>query len=218
MPPLTTTNNTTTVSPSHPNLLALCLPCAIAGADPLISEMSKDKDAVLRYGAMHAIGLAYAGTANNTALRQLLHVAVSDVSDDVRRAAVINIGFLLCRQPNEVPTLVSQLAESYNAHVRYGAAMALGIACAGTGLPEAISILEPMLEDNSDFVRQGALIALGLVLQQESEAHLPRAKVIRDKMMAVVTDKHQSTMTKMGAILGLGIVDAAGRNGVVSLM
>jgi hypothetical protein len=59
------------------------------------------------------------------------------VSDDVRRAAVTNVGFLLSRQPAEVPTMLGQLTESYNAHVRYGAAMALGIACAATGLPDA---------------------------------------------------------------------------------
>jgi hypothetical protein len=97
------------------------------GADALIAEMAGDRVvAELRYGAMYALGMAYAGTANNAALKQLLHVAVSDVSDDVRRAAVANIGFLLCRQPAEVPTMVGQLTESYNAHVRYGAAMALG--------------------------------------------------------------------------------------------
>jgi hypothetical protein len=30
--------------------------------------------------------------------------------------------------------MVQLLAESYNPHVRYGATLALGIACAGTGL------------------------------------------------------------------------------------
>jgi hypothetical protein len=39
-----------------------------------------------------------------------------------------------CRTPEQCPSVVSLLAESYNPHVRYGAAMALGIACAGTGL------------------------------------------------------------------------------------
>ena len=37
------------------------------------------------------------------------------------------------RTPEQCPGVVSLLAESYNPHVRYGAAMALGIACAGSG-------------------------------------------------------------------------------------
>jgi hypothetical protein len=36
---------------------------------------------------MYAIAMAYCGTADNESIRKLLHVAVSDVSDDVRRAA-----------------------------------------------------------------------------------------------------------------------------------
>lgn len=37
------------------------------------------------------------------------------------------------RTPEQCPSVVSLLSESYNPHVRYGAAMALGICCAGTG-------------------------------------------------------------------------------------
>ena len=37
------------------------------------------------------------------------------------------------RNPEQVPSIVSLLSESYNPHVRCGAAMALGIGCAGTG-------------------------------------------------------------------------------------
>lgn len=37
---------------------------------------------------------------------------------------------------------------------RYGAAMAVGMACAGTGIKEAVSLLEPMMSDPTDFVRQ----------------------------------------------------------------
>ena len=73
-----------------------------------------------RYGGIFAIGMAYRGTANNAAIQRLLHFAVSDVSDDVRRAAVLNLGFLLMGVPEQCPRIVSLLSESYNPHVRYG--------------------------------------------------------------------------------------------------
>lgn len=71
------------------------------------------------------IGLAYTGTANNAAIQKLLHFAVSDVSNDVRRAAVMNLGFVLASTPGQCPAIVSLLAESFNPHVRYGAAMVI---------------------------------------------------------------------------------------------
>jgi 26S proteasome regulatory subunit N2 len=68
-------------------------------ADILIEQLLRDKDPILRYGGMYAIAMAYVGTANNSAIRRLLHIAVSDVSDDVRRGAVHAIGFVLVRPP-----------------------------------------------------------------------------------------------------------------------
>ena len=44
------------------------------------------------------------------------------------------------RTPEQCPSVVSLLSESYNPHVRYGAAIALGISCAGTGLKVRILI------------------------------------------------------------------------------
>ncbi len=41
-------------------------------------------------------------TLNLRVLRRLLHVAVSDVNDDVRRAAVMSLGFLLLKTPEQV--------------------------------------------------------------------------------------------------------------------
>ena len=73
-----------------------------------------------RYGGVFTVGMAYRGTANNAAIQRLLHFAVSDVSDDVRRAAVLNLGFLLMGVPEQCPKIVSLLSESYNPHVRYG--------------------------------------------------------------------------------------------------
>jgi len=70
----------------------------------------------------------------------------------------------------QTPRIVSLLSESYNPHVRYGAALAVGISCAGSGLSEAISLLEPLTSDVVDFVRQGALIAMAMVMIQTNES------------------------------------------------
>lgn len=50
---------------------------------------------------------------------------VSDVSDDVRRAAVLCLGFVLMGHPSQCPRIVSLLAESFNPHVRCAASRVL---------------------------------------------------------------------------------------------
>lgn len=186
-------------------------------ADGLIEQMVRSKDAIMRYGGMYAIGTAYAGTSNNNAIRKLLHHAVSDVSDDVKRAALTNLGFLLFRRPEKLPELVKQLAESYNPHIRYGAAMAVGIGCSGTGLIEALKLLAPLTNDKVDFVRQGALIALSMVFIQVTEAQEPKVVTIKKLYTKMTEDKHEEVLSRMGAILSQGIINAAGRNATISL-
>ncbi len=186
-------------------------------AEPIIEQLCRDRDAIIRYGGMYAIGLAYAGTAHYAAVKRLLHVAVSDVSDDVRRAAVMCLGIVLFRTPLRVPTLVALLAESFNPHVRYGACLAIGIACAGTGSSDSLLLLEPMLSDPVDFVRQGCLLALSLIFMQQSEFSAPLVKWFREKIAGIVKDNYPSTLTKLGAIMAAGIVDAGGRNCSISL-
>ncbi|KKK13308.1 putative 26S proteasome regulatory subunit Rpn2, partial [Aspergillus rambellii] len=186
-------------------------------ADELINGLLGDPDPTLRYGGIMTIALAYCGSSSNKAVRKLLHVAVSDVNDDVRRIAVLSLGFILFRKHQSVPRMVELLSESYNPHVRYGAAMALGISCAGTGLDEAIDLLEPMLKDSTDFVRQGALIALSMVLVQQNEAMNPRVSSLRKAMMKMIGDRHEDAMAKFGCAVALGIIDAGGRNCTISL-
>ncbi|EKX51464.1 26S proteasome regulatory complex, subunit RPN2 [Guillardia theta CCMP2712] len=187
------------------------------GADTMIEQLTRDKDPILRYGGMYTIACAYSGTGNNSAIRRLLHVAVSDVSDDVRRAAVTCLGFVLTNTPEQCPRVVSLLAESYNPHVRYGSALACGIACAGTGMQEAIELLEPMTKDSTDFVRQGAMLALAMVLIQETEVRQPKVKDFRNSLEKMIKDKHEDVMAKYGAIIAMSILDAGGRNVTVSL-
>lgn len=187
------------------------------GADELINGLLDDADSALRYGGIMTLALAYCGTSSNKAVRKLLHVAVSDVSDDVRRSAVMSLGFVLFRKPSAVPRMVELLSESYNPHVRYGATMALGIACAGTGLDEAIDLLEPMMKDSVDFVRQGAFVAVSMVMIQVNETQNPKVASIRKQLQKAVSDRHEDAMAKFGAGLALGIIDAGGRNATIGL-
>lgn len=186
-------------------------------ADTLIDQLISEQDPILRYGGAFTIALAYAGTGSNKAIKQLLHIAVSDASDDVRRASVIALGFILLRNPTVVPRMVELLSESHNPHVRYGTALALGISCAGTGLKEAVDVLEPMMKDSVDFVRQGALISIAMILIQQNERTFPGVKSINENFAAVIQSKHEDSMAKFGAALAQGIIDAGGRNVTISL-
>ena len=147
------------------------------------------------------------GTGHNKAIQRLLHVAVSDVNDDVRRAAVEALGFLLFNNPEQCPSVVSLLSESYNPHVRYGAAMALGISCAGTGLKEAINILEPLTADPVNYVRQGALLASALVLVNTSEALNPKVRVLPTTSFVILIFYLLVLMTQPSQFKNLSVYD-----------
>merc|ERR1712226_655117 len=107
--------------------------------------------------------------------------------------------------------LVKLLLESFNPHVRYASCIAVGISMAGTGDAESVALLEPMLDDMTDYVRQGALMGTSMIYMQQSDS-ARKIRSFRERLSNIIRDKHQSTLTKMGAILSKGIIDAGGRN------
>ena len=180
-------------------------------ADATIAQMVNDSDAIIRYGGMYAIGMAYCGTSQNSAVKQLLHHSVSDVSDDARRAAVVSLGLVLSNQPSRLPKVLKLLSQSYNPHVRYGACLALGIGCPAMAatVPEAVALLQPLLNDVSEFVRQGAIIGMSLVCQQTTGV---QAETFREKIQKMTGDKHEDVMCRLGAVVAHGLIDMGGRN------
>ncbi|VEU21992.1 DEKNAAC102970 [Brettanomyces naardenensis] len=186
-------------------------------AEPIISQLLSHQDANLRYGGCFTLALAYCGTSNKTAIRRLLHIGVSDSSDNVRRVAVMGLGFVLLLDYQSVPTVVELLSQSHNAHVRYGAAMALGISCAGRGLQSAIEVLDPLAKDSVDFVREGATIAKAMILIQQTEKTYPKVKEFREQLTSIVANKHEESLARFGATLAQGILDAGGRNVTIQL-
>jgi 26S proteasome regulatory subunit N2 len=186
--------------------LALVMYNAQEDADGLIRQLSMDKDALLRMAAAHTLAMAYVGTGDNTAIARLLLMSRTDVSDDVRRMAVTALGFVLCRTPSQVPSVVAPFTTSSDAQVRVGACMALAIACANTGSAEALALLEPMFSDAANFVRQGAYIAAALVLMQQPNSN-PKAAATRAQLAKIATSSGQDILAKFGAIYAQGLLE-----------
>lgn len=199
--------------------LAMCFAFIMYGmrdqAETLIAALINHQQPMMRESAAWTTALAYVGTGSNVALERLLHLAVSDVNPDVRRAAVIGVGFVLSRHPAKVPSMLDLLAKSYHPHVRSGAALAVGIACAGTGMTDAIEVLKPMLDDLEDFVKQHAMIAMAMVLQQQSDAEVPYAKEFR-RYLRKLTNKNTPELQVFGLNVAYGILNAGGRNVALS--
>uniref|UniRef100_A0A183F4V8 26S proteasome non-ATPase regulatory subunit 1 n=1 Tax=Heligmosomoides polygyrus TaxID=6339 RepID=A0A183F4V8_HELPZ len=125
-------------------------------AESFISQLIDVKsNAMLRSTGICMLSMAYVGSGRASVVSRLLEKVATDPNNDVKRFAVMGIGFLLSNSPSICKDYVGMLVEHFNSHVRYGAAMALGIACAGTGYKEAVSLLEPLLSAKENYVRQG---------------------------------------------------------------
>lgn len=178
----------------------------------LACELLESSEPWVRLGGCYVIGLAYAGTENSVAIEKLLQVTVRDTSDDVRRNAAMMIGLLCFTDPALCLDLTRGLVDSYNSHVRYGVAMALGVCAAGTGRADVINVLWEMKGDLVDLVRQGVYIALALVMVQLTEVENPKVKEFRQLIDQKVGDRKEDVCTKFGCIVAAGLLDAGGRN------
>ena len=101
--------------------------------------------------------------------------------------------------------------------MRYGAALGLGIGCAGTGSQDALRILAPLTKDKVDFVRQGALIALAMIFIQVTDVQEPKVSTIRKLFEKMIGNKYEDILSRVGAIISNGIINAAGRNSTISM-
>ncbi|KAG9390568.1 HEAT repeat protein [Carpediemonas membranifera] len=182
--------------------------------EPVIADLLESPHALAREAAAWMIGLAHACTGNLAQTRRLLHITVSDNSDDTRRAAVTAMAFILT--PDNVVDTVSPLARSYNSHARAGAAMVLGLTKAGTADDEVLKLLAVLGADSADHVRQAALVAQSMVLMQAPESKLTADRGI-NKLLDIAKDRYEERLTRYGAIISCGIINAGGCNASFSL-
>ena len=182
-----------------------------------IDELSKSSDFFLRYAAAYSIAMAFAGTSSNDALKRLYHLAIGDSNEEVRRAACISMGFVLLNEPEKLPDVIKLLSQNFNPHIRYGCALAIGICCSGKRTDAVLNILEPLLTDKTDFVRQAALIATSMVYNQACPKLFPKSEKFREDLAKIISNKYEDVLVKFGAVVAQGIIDAGGRNMRLSL-
>ncbi len=118
-------------------------------------------------------------------------------------------------QDDKLINVIKMLLYSYNPYIRYGCIMALAIGSKTT--KETLELIWPLLTDSVDFVRQGAYISLAILLQVSTNQSEPRLAEFRKTIDETLVKTQGDQMTKLGAILSVGLLDIGGRNMNISL-
>lgn len=180
--------------------------------DGIYEKLIKERDPIVRLGAVGMLALAFVGTSDNKTISKLLSIAATDLSSDVRRVAVIGLAFVLLKKPKSALKLFTMLSTSYNSVVRHAVALALGIIGANSFDPAFFALIEKLIEDKTDYVRQAAGISLGLVSQLATSHLNPKMEEHRTLLQSKLFRKGETGIAKMGYILGLALMGAGGGN------
>lgn len=181
-------------------------------------KLMKESDSLLRFGAVNMLGMAFINTSDNEILNQLLQVAATDLSNDVRRSAVIALTFVMLSNRTKALTLLTMLANSYNDYVRHAVALSLGILGAHKYDQKIHQLLKVLWQDKTFHVKQAVGIAWGLLCQLGTEESCSIMKEVKSEMNKVLESKYEYNTTKMGVFMGFGLMQAGGGNCRINLI
>ncbi|KAJ8424974.1 hypothetical protein Cgig2_001829 [Carnegiea gigantea] len=175
-----------------------CLRAALGVVAVLTAKVELYMPLVIQHAPCLGLGLAAVGTADEEIFEDIKNVLYTD-SAVAGEAAGIGMGLLM------VGTASEMLAGTHEAqHEKI--------------ISIATSLLEPLMSDVVDFVHQGVLVAMAMVTLQTTEAMDSHVGTFRCQLEKIICDKHEDTMSKMGAILASVILNAGGRNVTIRLL
>lgn len=181
----------------------------------LLNYLNSD-DASIRSMGLLALGSAYAATANLDIIGKILPF-IDDRDDETKRSAVIAISLIGYGDHEIKNSCIIPLAENHNTFVRATAALCLGFFNSGLCDIEVCCILEAMLYDTEDLVKQNACIGAGFALMQGNPTLIPNYKRTLDKMNMIIASRTESQCCKIGASIGRAISEASGKSSIFSL-
>lgn len=173
-------------------------------------------DASVRAMGLLSLGSAYVATSNFDIIEKVLPF-VNDGDDETKKAAVIALSLIGYDDYEVTSYCIMPLAENHNPFVRATAALCLGFFHSGICNAEIGNILEALLYDSDDLVKQSAAIGVGFAMAQSNPTLSTNYKRIMDRLNYIIVNRGESQCVKIGASLGRGIAETSGRSAVFSL-
>ena len=84
-----------------------------------------EENSAIKLGLPLYMACAYFKTSNPAIVKRLLKLS-NDISNEVKRTAIVALGFVLY-QDEKLYDVIKMLLYSYNSYIRYGCIMALAI-------------------------------------------------------------------------------------------
>lgn len=179
--------------------------------DIYVNNMVVHRSDVLRYSGCFCIGAAFAGTSNLNTIT-LLSSLMNDSSEDVKRACILALGFVCCNKHDVLLNVLEPLATNHSPGIRGAVALALGFFMSGTGNRKCCDIIEVLLYDIDNLVRQSASIGIGFLLAQTTSNNTPNFKRIVERINYLIIEKFDTNAVNIGAVIGRSLMEGGGRN------
>lgn len=176
----------------------------------------ESENASIRSMGLLSLGTAYAASSNLDIIDKILPF-VDDRDDETKRSAVIAISLIGYGDPEIKSLCIVPLAENHNPFVRATAALCLGFFNSGICDIEVCNILEAMLYDSEELVKQNACIGAGFAFMQGNPTVIPNYKRTLDRMNLIIVSRSESQCAKIGASIGRAVCEASGKSSVFSL-